>query len=231
MPNTPNAKTIDAPDERLLSPATLHAQARLSGCVPWGAVVATGNVDGSDELGADDAVAVVVVPLGDGVVEAGGELLELLGLLVVDGVAVALVELELVEGLLLVPLVVGSTVTVESSDDAAVLLVLGSTAAVSLGSPLVSVPPSPGPVNFHQLNLNPPPVKRRKRSCLPSAPLMLHDCEAHVCAPPVAATVHVPTSVPSSASKCSSTAPGFAAATRSSNAVAPSPNATSFSLM
>lgn len=193
------------------------------------------TVDVSDEpAGADVTDVTVVAVLGATGIGAVVELLEpVTAADVVEGNAVSLLVLASLEELLLP---VGATTALVSSDEIVVLLVPSSATGALLESPLVSAPvspapPSPGPVNFHQLNLNPPPVKRRNMSCLPVAPFTSHVWLAHVCAPPVAATVHVAIVSPSSESRCSSIAPVFAEATRISSAVAPSPNSTSFNLM
>lgn len=219
--------------ERLFSLGTSHAHPPLSG-VELDVVATTGTVDVSVET---DVGALVVVSCVEGLDEVALELLVLAEVLDVlaevplVALVLGLVPLVALVLVTLVLLVVGAAVTgLESSDEVALGLVLGS-AALSLVSPLVSAVFSPGPVNCHQLNLNPPPVKRRNKSCLPSALLTLHDWVAQVWTPPVAATVQVPIVLPSRESRWNSTAPALAAATRRSTAVAPVPNSTSSSLM
>ena len=97
-------------------------------------------------------------------------------------------------------------------------------------------PPSEGvPENFHQLKLNklpvPEPVKTKKRSCTPLAPLMGQVLVTQVWAPPVPDTAQVPTKVPVLLSRRTSMLPPLPAeATRTSSEVAPPPKSTPLTL-
>lgn len=90
-------------------------------------------------------------------------------------------------------------------------------------------------MNFHQLKLNRsplPPVNLKNKSWSPVAPLTVQDLVAQVCAPPVAETAQVPTSVPVALSRRSSMLPPLdAEATLASKDTAPVPKSTFFTLM
>src|SRR5689334_21377774 len=96
------------------------------------------------------------------------------------------------------------------------------------------LPPLPA-LNCHQLRLKRlplPPVKRRYRSWVALAPAIGQEIVVHVCHPPVAGTVQVPTSVPVTLSRWSSIRPPLVAeATRAVNVVAPEPKPTPFTLI